>query len=94
MALGSRMRDPGSGKKPIPDPGSGFRGQKDTGSRIRIRNTGFNTGVLKSCVADQDPGSFRPWIRDGKSQIFYSEQKQQPVQVCMPTTSTASQTNR
>ncbi len=26
MGLGSRIRDPGSGKKPIPDPGS--RGQK------------------------------------------------------------------
>jgi hypothetical protein len=33
---GSGIRDPGSGKKPIPDPGS--RGQKGTGSRIR--NTG------------------------------------------------------
>ncbi len=28
MGLGSRIRDPGSGKKPIPDPGS--RGQKGT----------------------------------------------------------------
>ncbi len=28
MGLGSRTRDPGSGKKPIPDPGS--RGQKGT----------------------------------------------------------------
>ena len=37
MVLGSGIRDPGSGKKPIPDPGS--RGQKGTGSRIRIRNT-------------------------------------------------------
>ncbi len=39
MDLGSGIRDPGSGKKPIPDPGS--RGQKgtDPGSRIGIRNT-------------------------------------------------------
>jgi hypothetical protein len=41
MALGSGIRDPGSGQKPIPDPGS--RGQKGTGSRIRIRNTGINS---------------------------------------------------
>jgi len=39
--FGSGIRDPGSGKKPIPDPGS--RGQKGTGSRIRIRNTGCQT---------------------------------------------------
>jgi hypothetical protein len=38
MVLGSGIRDPGSGKKPIPD--RGFRGQKGTGSRIR------NTGLL------------------------------------------------
>ncbi len=37
MCLRSGIRDPRSGKKPIPDPGS--RGQKGTGSRIRIRNT-------------------------------------------------------
>ncbi len=41
MGLGSGIRDPGSGKKPIPDPGS--RGQKGTGSRIRIRNTAQST---------------------------------------------------
>jgi hypothetical protein len=28
MGLGSGIRDPVSGKKPIPDPGSGSRGQK------------------------------------------------------------------
>jgi hypothetical protein len=33
------IRDPRSGKKPIPDTGS--RGQKSTGSRIRIRNSGL-----------------------------------------------------
>ncbi len=39
MALGSGIRDPGSGKNlfRIPDPG----GQKGTGSRFRIRNTAF-----------------------------------------------------
>jgi hypothetical protein len=30
MGLGSGIRDPGSGKKPIPDPGSGSRGKKGT----------------------------------------------------------------
>ncbi len=37
--LGSGIRDPGSGKKPILNPGS--RGQKGTWSRIRIRYTGW-----------------------------------------------------
>jgi hypothetical protein len=32
LDLGSGIRDPESGKKPIPDPGS--RGKKGTGSRI------------------------------------------------------------
>ncbi len=35
--LGSGIRDPESGKKPILEPGS--RGQKGTESRIQIRNT-------------------------------------------------------
>jgi hypothetical protein len=37
---GSEIRDPESGKKPIPDPGSWSRGQK--GTRSRIRNTDGN----------------------------------------------------
>jgi hypothetical protein len=44
MGLGSGfgIRDPGSGKKPIPDPGSGSRGQKapdpGSGSATLIKN--------------------------------------------------------
>jgi hypothetical protein len=37
MGLGSGIRDPGSGKKPVQDIGS--RGQKGVGSQIQIRNT-------------------------------------------------------
>jgi hypothetical protein len=47
---GFGIRDPVSGKKPIPDPGS--RGQKGTGSRIRIRNTGAQA---KTRVRDPEP---------------------------------------
>ncbi len=40
---GFGIRDPRSGKKPIPDPGS--MGQKGTGSRIRIRNNSGSRSV-------------------------------------------------
>ncbi len=32
MGLGSGVRDPGSGKKPIPDPGPGVKKAPDPGS--------------------------------------------------------------
>ncbi len=50
MALGSGIRDPGSGirKKPITDPGS--RGQKGTGSRIPDPDP-------QHCIPDTDPDS-------------------------------------
>ncbi len=64
MVLDSGIRDPGSGKKPIPDPRS--RGQKGTGSRIRIRNTGIKDPMLfKSLVPGSGMEKIR--IRDGKN---------------------------
>jgi hypothetical protein len=39
LGPGSKIRDPGSGKKPIPDPGSGVKKAPDPESRILIRNT-------------------------------------------------------
>jgi hypothetical protein len=64
MGFGSRIRDPGSGKRPIPDPGS--RGQKGTGSGSATliavldfwlwrRMTGwqcYRTAVLYQAVGD------------------------------------------
>ncbi len=52
MGLGSRIRDPGSGKKPIPDPGS--RGKKGTVSHalclpppgIELGSPGSQAGTL------------------------------------------------
>ncbi len=56
MVLGSRIRDPGSGKNlfRIPDPG--VKKAPDPGSRIRIRNTALEEvdearqGYQQSCL--------------------------------------------
>jgi hypothetical protein len=46
MGLGSGIRDPGSGKNlfQIPDPG--IKKAPDPGSRIRVRNTAYNHGLI------------------------------------------------
>jgi hypothetical protein len=55
MALGFGIRDPGSGKKPIPDPGS--RGKKGTGSPIRIRNTRWGYRTILSLQERKTPAA-------------------------------------
>jgi hypothetical protein len=43
------IRDPGSGKKPIPDPVSGSRVEKGIISRIRIRNSVREVLLVLNC---------------------------------------------
>jgi hypothetical protein len=62
------MRDPGPGVRKEKDP--------DPGSRINIPDLIFENMVavfglkmLKFFYANPDPGSWKPWIRDGRSRI-------------------------
>ncbi len=79
MVLGSGIRDPGSGKKPIfriPDPGVKKHPIPDRGSRIRIRNTAC---VTEGCLCNYwDPHlrnyglnlSFQPMLELEPSQAW------------------------
>jgi hypothetical protein len=55
MVLGSGILDPGSGGNAFRIPDPGVKKAPDPGSRIRIRNTGWQTNFLSV---------FRGWILD------------------------------
>jgi hypothetical protein len=72
MGLGSWIRDPGSGKKPIPDPGSGSRVKKapDPGSGSAKLATNYIL-LTRQENEDGDIVLYSNFIQSRKSQFIF-----------------------